>query len=301
MVLMGVLSGGVFWLYTKAIAPALYVGAYIALFGVAMSGALVLSRLICGTATDKLLTLHRSVKGDWSFTIGFFVSVGLAGYLAERLAQARDAGEAQPAVGLAMDIASPTLDGGRFDLAEHRGKVVLVDFWATWCGPCIAELPNVRAVYDKYHGDGFEVVAVSLDFERARLDKFLEAHPEPWPQIFFDEEGKRGFDNPLAQRCGVQGIPYLLVIDRDGKLVASDVRGRQIDAAVAEALGRPVSWGDRLATAGRRLLDWLINGVLKSPWWLLLLCGLGGTVVLASAKAAVRRALQGPVIQAASG
>src|SRR5207248_10637606 len=118
-------------------------------------------------------------------------------------------------IGQMIDLAGSTLDGSRFDLAEQRGKVVLVDFWATWCGPCIAELPNVRAVYDQHHGNGFEVVGVSLDSERPHLAKFLHDHPEPWPQIFFDEEGQRGWDSPLARRYGVRAIPCLLVIDRD--------------------------------------------------------------------------------------
>src|SRR5207248_1924165 len=111
---------------------------------------------------DRLLTL-RWDKGEAGGSLGLLVGLILAGYLAERQAPTLDAGEGQPTIGQVIDLAGPTLDGSRFDLAEQRGKVVLVDFWATWCGPCIAELPNVRAVYDQHHGNGFEVVGVSLD------------------------------------------------------------------------------------------------------------------------------------------
>src|SRR5690242_3229640 len=126
--------------------------------------------------------------------------------------------------------------------------MVVVSTWlstaAKWCswtsgpagaGRVLPNCPNVRAVYDHYHNDGFEVVGVSLDFQRAQLVQFLEAHPESWPQIFFDEAGQRGFDNPLARLHHVDAIPCLLLIARDGMLVDRGLRGQQIGVAVAKA------------------------------------------------------------------
>jgi thiol-disulfide isomerase/thioredoxin len=298
MILLAIVAGGVVWLLTGAFAPALHVVSRLGLFGIATGGTVFLSRWICGGQSNGLMSL-RIVKGESFGSIGLLAGLMVAGGVAVLLPSSDQTGQGQLAPGQVIEIAGPTLDGGRFDLASYRGKVVLVDFWATWCGPCIAELPNVRAVYDKYHGEGFEVVAISLDFDRAHLVKFLDSHPEPWPQVFFDEDGKRGWDNPLARRYGVQGIPCLLVIDRDGKLVAGNVRGMQIETTVAESLGRPLSWGDRVAATGMRLAGWLIIGLLVSPWWLLLLCGLGGAVALAFVESVLRRALQRPANGAA--
>jgi thiol-disulfide isomerase/thioredoxin len=221
--------------------------------------------------------------------LGWLAGLLVAGSLAETQAAKVESAESPLVLGQPVEIAGPTLDGGRFDLAAHRGKVVLVDFWATWCGPCVAELPNVRAVYDKYHADGLEVVSVSFDLERSALEKFLQAKPMPWPQIFFDEKGQGGFDNPLGRRYGIQAIPCLLVIDREGNLAARNVRGSQIEAAVAETLGRPVAWGDRLAGVGWRLLGWFFQALLVASAWLVLPCILVGATLGAAAEAAIRR------------
>jgi thiol-disulfide isomerase/thioredoxin len=140
---------------------------------------------------------------------------------------------AEPVVpsGERLSLAGPTLDGKTFDLEQYRGKVVLVDFWATWCPPCLKELPTIRALYDRHHEDGFEVVGVSLDHTRAALARFVQHEKLPWPQIYFDEAGKRGWDNPLARQYGVRSIPVLLLVSRDG-VVVSGLRGEALTKAV---------------------------------------------------------------------
>jgi thiol-disulfide isomerase/thioredoxin len=187
-----------------------------------------------------------------------------------------------------LQIAGPTVDGGRFDLADHRGKVVLVDFWATWCGPCLAELPNVRAVYDEFHDQGLDAVSISLDVDRAALTHFLQSHPEPWPQVFFDPEDRAAQENHPARRYDVNAIPCLMVVDREGKLIVRDVRGAELRRAVAGALGHPVSGSLRLSSA----VDWLLRaalyGTLFAPWWLLLACGTVATALVAGADRLVR-------------
>jgi len=288
---IGVVLSAVIWFLTKSGDAAVQLALRTTLVAVAVGGAVFVSRIICGAAMDRLMTV-RVASGEFSGTAGFLTGLVVAGWLAE---QTMLAGENSPIkVGQPIEIVGPTASGGRFDLAERKGKVVLVDFWATWCGPCLAEVPNIRAAYDKYKDHGFEVVGVNLDDERAALTKHLEAHPEPWPQIFFDEEGKRGFQNPLARKFDVQAIPSLLVVGRDGNVAAVNARGRGIETEVASALGVPIPWYSRVAASGSQLMKWLVLGVFASSWWMLLLCGIGGAAVLAGFEVLLRRAVPRP-------
>ncbi len=140
-------------------------------------------------------------------------------------------------VGRPCALAGPTLDGKQIRVADYRGKVVLVDFWATWCGPCVAELPNVLAAYRKYHDDGFEVIGVSLDTSREKLEKFVGERKVPWPQVFFDDEEKRGWASPLAREHGIRAIPATFLLDQEGKVAATDLRGEEVGREVARLLG----------------------------------------------------------------
>ncbi len=126
------------------------------------------------------------------------------------------------------------LSGRAFSLDDYKGRVVLLDFWATWCGPCIGELPETRVVYDKYHAQGFDVVGISLDEKRDDLTAFLKKENLSWPQVF---DGK-GWNSPLAKQYGVRAIPATFLIGRDGKIAAVDVRGMGLEPAVKQALTR---------------------------------------------------------------
>lgn len=124
------------------------------------------------------------------------------------------------------------LDGQPLALADFKGKVVLVDFWATWCGPCVAELPNVVAAYEKFHGKGFEVIGISLDKSRDALTAFIKENKMPWPQYF---DGL-GWDSKLGRQYGIQSIPATYLLDREGKIVAKGLRGSDLDSKLAELL-----------------------------------------------------------------
>ncbi len=125
------------------------------------------------------------------------------------------------------------LNGKPLSIAGMKAKVILIDFWATWCGPCVKELPSVLATYDKFHGKGFDIIGISLDEQEAALTAFLKEHKMPWPQ-FFDG---LGWQNALAKKYGINSIPATFLVDGSGKILARDLRGAELEAAVAKALG----------------------------------------------------------------
>ena len=133
------------------------------------------------------------------------------------------------------DFAEKDLNGKPLSVAALKGKVVLVDFWATWCPPCRAELPNVIATYKKHHSEGFEIIGVSLDSEREKLDAFLKQQDGmTWPQYF---DGL-GWSNKLAGKYGVQSIPFAVLVGPDGKIIGKDLRGEDLENAVSAAVAK---------------------------------------------------------------
>jgi thiol-disulfide isomerase/thioredoxin len=131
------------------------------------------------------------------------------------------------------DFNEKDLAGNPLSVGALKGKVVLVDFWATWCGPCVHELPNVIASYKKHHGEGFEIIGVSLDSDREKLDAFLKSQDGmTWAQ-YFDSQG---WKNKLAAKYGVQSIPFTVLVGKDGKIIGSNLRGEKLETAVAAAI-----------------------------------------------------------------
>ena len=132
-----------------------------------------------------------------------------------------------------MKITGTLLNGQLFDQSTVAGKIVLVDFWATWCGPCIAEIPNVLEQYEKYHSRGFEVIGISLDQERDALEKFVTDRKIPWPILFEPSEGS-GWQHPLATYYGISGIPTVILIGKDGNVVSLNARGERLGELLDE-------------------------------------------------------------------
>jgi thiol-disulfide isomerase/thioredoxin len=133
------------------------------------------------------------------------------------------------------DFAETDLNGKPLSVAALKGNVVLVDFWATWCPPCRAELPNVIATYKKHHSEGFEIIGVSLDSEREKLDAFLKQQDGmTWPQYF---DGL-GWSNKLAGKYGVQSIPFAVLVGPDGKIIGKELRGEELETAVSAAVAK---------------------------------------------------------------
>lgn len=141
-----------------------------------------------------------------------------------------------------IKLEGKTVDGKDFDWSKYRGKVVLVDFWATWCGPCIAELPNVLENYEKYHAKGFEVVGISLDNSKEKLVSFIAERKLPWTNLF-DENGPKGFEHAIATYYGISGIPSTLIVGKDGKVVSLSARGAQLGELLEKLLGKAGNTG----------------------------------------------------------
>lgn len=134
--------------------------------------------------------------------------------------------------GNAMMIKGNKLDGKPFDWGAYKGKVVLVDFWATWCGPCVAEMPNIKKMYELYHDRGFEVVGISLDSDKDKPAKFMEKHNLPWTCVF----NEKGADS-LADYYGIFFIPTVMLVDRDGKVVSMNARGPELGKQLEKLIG----------------------------------------------------------------
>jgi thiol-disulfide isomerase/thioredoxin len=138
-------------------------------------------------------------------------------------------------VGKPIEITGKTLDGKTFTSRDWRGKVVLVDFWATWCPPCIAAFPHLKQIYQKYHPKGLEIVGVSWDDNPVRLKEFLANDPGlAWPQLYSDETEKLEA-HPLARELGVSRLPTLLLIDRKGILRSHDA-AEKLDELIPKLL-----------------------------------------------------------------
>ena len=139
-------------------------------------------------------------------------------------------------IGQVLPDFPPTVDleGKPISLANYRGKVLLLDFWAVWCGPCIGEIPNVKKVYEKYRNRGFDVIGISLDTDEAVLREFIKDNQLPWRQIFDGEE----WNGPLAEKYGVRSIPAPFLLDREGKVISVNARGPRLEELVAAEIER---------------------------------------------------------------
>lgn len=143
--------------------------------------------------------------------------------------------DAKTATGsMAADISLPNPEGKTMSLSDLKGKVVLLDFWASWCGPCRKENPTVVKNYKKYKDKGFEVFSVSLDSRTERWQKAIEQDGLVWPYHVSD---LKKWKSAPAAAYGVRSIPATFLIDRDGKIIGKNLRGPRLEAKLQELFG----------------------------------------------------------------
>jgi thiol-disulfide isomerase/thioredoxin len=168
---------------------------------------------------------------------------------ADKIQGIRHSGEA---IGKPFDLEFiDAISGNAVSLRKLRGKVVVIDFWATWCGPCVAEMPEMKKLYSKYHDRGVDFIGVSLDQPEDQgglrsLRTFVKDNAIPWPQYY---QG-HGWDSEFSRSCGINAIPAAFLIDSEGNLQSTEARGK-LDTLIPELLKKG-SASRKTAAAGRK-------------------------------------------------
>jgi len=139
-------------------------------------------------------------------------------------------------VGKPFLLEGSTVAGKRLDWKKYRGKVVLIDFFATWCGPCREEIPNITKCYKAYRKRGFDVLGISIDRDRKDIENYVEKEKHPWT-ILLDRNEVRGTDKSMATYYGIFVIPQMILVGKDGKVLALNIRGEQLGKKLEELLG----------------------------------------------------------------
>ena len=132
----------------------------------------------------------------------------------------------------AIDFKTMDVNGTMISPSDYRGKVVLLDFWATWCAPCRVEMPAVKKIYSTYHEKGFDIIGVSMDNNRAAFDSYVKEQDMKWRQIY---DGN-GWKAEIGQLYAVSSIPSTFLIDKQGKIRYKNLRGNDLEEAVEKLL-----------------------------------------------------------------
>jgi thiol-disulfide isomerase/thioredoxin len=164
--------------------------------------------------------------GDYENTVNFELPIG---------GDSKSKGSLADLINQPIQVSGLTLDGRNVSLADYRGKVVLIDFWATWCGPCKAEIPNIFANYQKYHSSGFEVIAISLDSDLQELQEFVTTENPPWVTLADRHPLNR---MSMSSKFGISGIPAFILVGADGKVIDTNCRGEKLGQRLAAVLGK---------------------------------------------------------------
>jgi peroxiredoxin len=130
-----------------------------------------------------------------------------------------------------------TIDNQVIDLRNFKKKVVLLDFWATWCKPWENELPYLKRIYSRYHNQGFEIIGLNLDYDLDLVEEFIKTQQLKWPQI----STGRGWEMPLVEIYKIEAVPKNFLLDRDGIIRYKDVKRKKLEASIRELLNEPMA------------------------------------------------------------
>ncbi|HUG71610.1 MAG TPA: HEAT repeat domain-containing protein, partial [Pirellulaceae bacterium] len=197
---------------------------------------------VTSKSLSTLLSLAKALEAKDQLALAAEAYTGVAKVIAksedENLANAavklEGAARRLTLPGKHMELTGTLMDGNAFDWDQYRGKVVLVDFWATWCPPCLVEMPNIKKNYDLYHNRGFDVVGISLDRDRTALERYIEKQQLPWSMLYQQDAV---WNHPMASHYGVTAIPSSILVDREGKVVSLRARGKQLDELLLDLIG----------------------------------------------------------------
>lgn len=139
--------------------------------------------------------------------------------------------------GNSLELEGMLFDGKPFDWEAYRGKVVLVDFWASWCPECLKEVPAIREAYGQHRDQGFEVIGISLDNNRKLAEQSIRQHGITWPQLFTETPAGDGWNHPMQRKYAVMVIPRAILVDRQGKVVTTMARGPILNSSLQKLLG----------------------------------------------------------------
>lgn len=151
-------------------------------------------------------------------------------YLGQRLKNTIDEMKRTFVGSIAPDFTLPTPTGEEVSLSDYRGKYLLLDFWASWCGPCLREIPNVKRVYERFHNQGFEILSVSLDEKKENWTSAIEKNQLNWGHV----SSLKGWKCPVVELYHISGVPAMFLLDKEGKIVATDLRGEELEEQVAK-------------------------------------------------------------------
>lgn len=185
-----------------------------------------------GGAFAALLQAKKGITAQWADLMIERFADSQPSAIAQLRQQVQSAGTFLPGAE-APDLVGQSPDGETIKLSDLRGQYVLIDFWASWCGPCRRENPNVVRVYNEYHERGFEILGVSLDSKADRWKGAIEKDGLSWPHI----SDLGGWRSIHARAYGVTSIPETILLDPEGKILARGLRGPALEAKLAEVLG----------------------------------------------------------------
>lgn len=135
----------------------------------------------------------------------------------------------------APDFQLKNVDGNMVDLKNYRGKYTLVDFWASWCGPCRQESPTLVRLYDVYNAKGFEILTVSIDTDEVKWKNAIKKDGFTWQSV----SELSGYSGPTSTLYSISAIPSSFLLDKNGKIIAKNLRGKDLESKLAELMGKP--------------------------------------------------------------